>query len=147
MEFIINTDGSCMDNGYKTARAGWSYLVTDEKANFVQATTGKVLGNQDSNRGELTAFIKALEFAKSEHDFDERKRFVIRTDFELNHRLFLRISNPKKNNDLTSVIFKLLDECHGFVHVEKVESHTSKNGMVSYMNFLCDKLAKKAAFN
>lgn len=64
-EEIVNIyiDGSCINNGYPNAIAGYGvYFNNDDKRNEY----ARVVGKQTNNTGELTAFIRAVEIMHDE---------------------------------------------------------------------------------
>ena len=64
-EEIVNIyiDGSCINNGYPNAIAGYGvYFNNDDKRNEY----ARVVGKQTNNTGELTAFIRAIEIMHDE---------------------------------------------------------------------------------
>ncbi|KAI9041813.1 ribonuclease H-like domain-containing protein [Aspergillus affinis] len=69
-QFLIYTDGACLDNGGANPRAGWSFVFkpsTEDRPGYVRqpletkGPSGEAYG-QTSNRAELRAVIAALGF-------------------------------------------------------------------------------------
>ncbi|KAH8434437.1 putative ribonuclease H1 [Aspergillus melleus] len=69
-QFLIYTDGACLDNGGPNSRAGWSFVFkpcTENRPGYVRqplenkGPSGEAHG-QTSNRAELRAVIAALGF-------------------------------------------------------------------------------------
>lgn len=121
------------------AIATWGYVVMQGN-NVTEAGTGRVIGIQDSNRAELTAFIKALQYVRNQ----KGKMYVIYIDYEA---LFLYCNGkarPKKNLDLYKQINYLLEICKSRVRVEKVKAHKPNTAMSNFMNDVADNLAKKS---
>ena len=140
----IYTDGSCVNNGLKTATAGWSFVVTTKEDNMLLASTGRVYGKQDNNRAELTALIRGLEYAKNDNRVHRGEKYTIFTDFEMNYLLYKGKIEAKKNLDLINQIQALFRQCSDFVTVEKVKAHEQTN-MFEFINGIADKLARKNA--
>lgn len=70
MQYIF-TDGSCINNGYPNASAGWAFIVFNESEQKVGSYTGKIRkGAQNSSRAELEAFCQAVKYL-SEQDSSE----------------------------------------------------------------------------
>ena len=63
-ELIIYTDGACSGNGKEDAKAGWAYVVLNEKDEIV-AEDNNGIEKGTNNIGELTAIFKALEYINS----------------------------------------------------------------------------------
>lgn len=136
----IYSDGSCINNGLSNAVASWSYVVTDENSNVIEASTGKVKGLQNNNRAELTAFIKALQYVRNERN----ERYIIHVDFEALYLYCIGKSNPKSNIDLYRQIEYLMKVCGDRITVEKVQAHKTQSSIVNFINGLVDKLARKS---
>ena len=137
--YVVYTDGSCINNGLPTAIASWSYIVTDSNDNVLEASTGKIVGPQNSNRAELTAFLKALQYIRNQR-FD---KFIIRTDYEALVLFCKGSSHPKANHDLYKQIDYLYKLVQDRVIVEKVQGHQSHLSVANSMNGIVDKLARK----
>ena len=131
--YKIFSDGSCINNGLPTAIASWSYVVTDLNNNVIEASTGKVKGEQNNNRAELTGFIKVLQYIKQDRD-----------NYEALYLYCHGKCKPKANMDLYKEIRALLRICGDRVIVEKVKAHKTKDGIVNFINGLVDKLARKS---
>lgn len=140
-DYKIYTDGACSNNGRSAALASWSYVVTDLHNNVIEARTGKLQGIQDSNRAELTAFIKVMQHIKNDRD---KNTYIIYTDFEALYKFCHGENNPRTNLDLYKEIRILLNLCKDRVIVEKVKAHKTKDGIVNFINGLVDKLARKS---
>jgi ribonuclease HI len=138
--YHIFSDGSCINNGLPDAIASWSYVVTNEDNNVIEASTGRVKGLQNNNRAELTAFIKALQYVRNERN----EEFIIHVDFEALYLYCNGKARPKTNLDLYRNIDYLLNVCSPRVSVEKVQAHKTQNSIVHFINGLVDKLARKS---
>lgn len=136
----IFSDGSCINNGLPDAIASWSYVVTDDNNNVIEASTGRVKGLQNNNRAELIAFIKALQYVRNERS-DE---FVMHVDFEALYLYCNGKARPKTNLDLYRHIGYLMNVCGSRITVEKVKAHKTQNSIVNFINGLVDKLARKS---
>ena len=72
---IVYTDGSCLNNGRKNAKAGLGvYFGTDDPRNVSERITGL----QTNNRAELLAILKALTILKEE--MEGGRKIIIYTD-------------------------------------------------------------------
>ena len=136
----IFSDGSCINNGLPDAIASWSYVVTDDNNNVIEASTGRVKGLQNNNRAELIAFIKALQYVRNERS-DE---FVMHVDFEALYLYCNGKARPKTNLDLYRHIDYLMNVCGSRITVKKVKAHKTQNSIVNFINGLVDKLARKS---
>lgn len=134
----IYTDGCYMCNSVESVPATWSFVITNENNNILEVCTGKVLGEkQDSNRAELTAFLKALQYIeRTDEDF------TIRTDFEAVYLFANKKNRYRSNHDLYGEIAKILNTVDKTVVVEKVKAHSGKDA-VGFINNFVDKVAKK----
>ena len=141
MLYVVYTDGSCIGNGTPTALASWSYIVTDSNDNVIEASTGKLVGKQDSNRAELTAMLKALQYIRNQR-YD---KFIIRTDYEALILFLKGSSHPKSNHDLYKQIDYLYKIVKDRVIIEKVQGHKSYQSIPNYINGMVDKLARKCS--
>lgn len=139
--YKIFSDGSCINNGLPTAIASWSYVVTDLNNNVIEASTGKVKGEQNNNRAELTGFIKVLQYIKQDRD---KNIYTVYVDYEALYLYCQGKCRPKANMDLYKEIRALLRICGDRVIVEKVKAHKTKDGIVNFINGLVDKLARKS---
>lgn len=137
--FKIFCDGACINNGLATAKASWSYIVTNKKGAVIGASTGLVPGVQNNNRAELYGFINALKYITTQEGF-----FEVYVDFELLYLYFHKQCKPKSNKDLFSTIDEMLDKCSPRVTVRKTKSHNRKGGLVGLLNNMVDVIAKKA---
>lgn len=136
----IYIDGSCLNNGLPDAVATWSYVVTDECNNTVQACSGLVDGMQNNNRAELSAYIACLEHVVAKRNV----MFTIHTDFEALYLYCNGKANPKSNYDLYRQIDRLHKLCRDRIVVEKVKAHQNNGIVVNVFNNMVDRLAKRS---
>ena len=137
----IYSDGSCINNGLPDAIASWSYVVTDDSNNVIEACTGRVIGEQNNNRAELTAFIKALQYVRNQRN----EQFVMYVDYEAIYLYCNGKTRPKANRDLYREIRYILNVCEDrIVSVSKVKSHQTRFSVVNFINGLVDKIARKS---
>lgn len=62
----IHTDGSCINNGLPTARAGWSFVVKNPAGEVVHQDFGKLPGPKQGNqKAELYALYQAFVWMKN----------------------------------------------------------------------------------
>jgi ribonuclease HI len=74
-DYFVYTDGSCINNGKKNARAGVGiYFGKNDKRNVSKKMDGK----QTNNAAELTAIIQTYSII--EHDLMDEKRICIVSD-------------------------------------------------------------------
>lgn len=137
----IYTDGSCINNGKANAIASWSYVVLDDNNNVIEMSTGRVPGKQDNNRAELTAFLKALRYIRTQR----QEEYIIYVDFEAIYLYYYGKTRPKANKDLYKEIEYILRICtEQIVCVKKVKSHQTRFDIVHFFNGLVDKIAQKS---
>lgn len=117
----IYCDGACCMKKFQENCASWSFLVTDDKHNVIQASVGPVLGIQNVNRAELQSFIKALEYAA----LNTKENYIIHTDYEALYLYIKGKATPKANLDLYSHIDKLLlkNNLIKRILISKVKAH------------------------
>lgn len=139
MNYHIYSDGSCINNGLPNAVATWSYVVADSQNTIIQACTGKVIGEQNNNRAELTAFIRCLQYIRY-----TKGEFTIYVDFEALYLYCNGKSRPKSNLDLYRQIDKLHKVVGDRITVEKIQAHRASNSIVHFINGLVDKLARRS---
>lgn len=65
----IYTDGSCRNNGKEGAQAAWAFSAVDENNKEVFFNSGAI-ANGTNNIGEMTAIVRAMEWAK-ENNFKD----------------------------------------------------------------------------
>lgn len=69
-EFMIRTNGACLDNGGQNPRAGWAFILGPSEDGQPRVVSGRLEGQgpfgeasgQTSNRAELRAVLAALRF-------------------------------------------------------------------------------------
>lgn len=137
----IYTDGSFRNY---SKQATWSFTVADINNNPIEISVGKVSGVPDSNRAELTALLKALEYAEKKF----KGNFIIRTDYEVGYKFCSGEFVPKRNskyNDLYKAIYSLLRTNKGRVRVEKVKAahNQEEENKKDSLNELVDELTKR----
>lgn len=139
MAYHIHSDGACINNGLENAVASWSYIVTDDSNTVVQASTGRVIGQQDNNRAELTAFINALQYVSS-----NKGNYIIHVDYQALYLYCNGKASPKANRDLYREISRLMMRCGNRFIVAKVEAHKARSGISNFINGVVDKLARRS---
>jgi len=143
----VYTDGSCINNGKKDARAGIGVFFSQGDPRNVSR---RVDGKQTNNTAELTAILVALDILKNE--IDEGRRIVVYTDSEYAIKCFTSYGrrlqsmgfltrDPVPNLEL---IKEGLNKIKSNVFFQHIRSHTGKQDIHSLNNEEADKLANKA---
>jgi len=143
----VYTDGGCIHNGRKNAKAGIGiYFGPNDPRNVSQPIQGK----QTNNVAELTAIIVALDILKKE--IADGQRVIVFTDSEYAIKCFTsygrRLYNcgfitreSVPNLELIKEGFSKVKPNISFQHIR---SHTGKQDPDSLANEEADKLANKA---
>lgn len=141
MNKYIYTDGS-----YRQVidKAIWSITVADYNNIPIEMSCGKVNGMADSNKAELIALLKGLEYASKTNDM-----YIIRTDYEVGYKFCKGLYNPRRGSKYIEIykqIYRLLRNTRGRVTVEKVQAaHNVENEIDKDMlNDLVDGITKMA---
>jgi len=143
----VYTDGSCINNGKKNAKAGIGIFF---KENDPRNISRIVEGKQTNNVAELTAIIVALDILKNE--IEEGKRVVVYTDSEYAIKCFTTYGRRLQsvgfitketvpNLDLIKIGLSKVKNNVSFQHIR---SHTGKKDEHSLGNEQADLLANKA---
>jgi len=142
-------DGSCINNGYKNAKAGYAVFFGD---NDTRNEYKRVEGKQSNNTGELTAFIRCLQILEKE--IQENKSINIYTDSEYvikcatTYGSKLHAKNWQSKSDVPNI--ELVQEAYTLfssakcVKLHYIEAHTNKDDRHSKGNAEADRLAKLA---
>lgn len=151
MAIDVYTDGSCINNGKKNAKAGYGvWFGEDDPRNM----SGLVKGKQTNNTGELTAILKALKML--EININNSDKVIIHTDSKYSllacttygEKMSKKgwvdskgkeIPNKKLIEELYNTIKK-----HPNVTLKHVKAHTEKSDKHSIGNMEADKLANNA---
>jgi len=155
---IINIyiDGSCINNGYPNAIAGYGvYFNNDDKRNEY----ARVVGKQTNNTGELTAFIRAIEIMYDELNKTPppSNKINIYTDSEY----VIKCAGPygvklSKNDWKTSAgkvppnlkLIQRIQEIYipfkKYIDIHHIKAHTGLNDEHSIGNAEADRLANLA---
>jgi ribonuclease HI len=155
---IINIyiDGSCINNGYPNALAGYGvYFNHDDKRNEY----ARVVGKQTNNTGELTAFIRAIEIMYDELNKSPppSNKINIYTDSEY----VIKCAGPygvklSKNDWKTTAgkvppnlkLIQRIQEIYipfkKYINIHHIKAHTGLNDKHSIGNAEADKLANLA---
>ena len=155
---IINIyiDGSCINNGYPNAIAGYGvYFNNDDKRNEY----ARVVGKQTNNTGELTAFIRAIEIMYDELNKTppSSNKINIYTDSEY----VIKCAGPygvklSKNDWKTSTgkvppnlkLIQRIQEIYipvkKYIDIHHIKAHTGLNDIHSIGNAEADRLANLA---
>lgn len=127
----IWTDGACVFNGQKNARAAWAFVSKDTER------AGLVVGKQTNNVAEALAIYYALEWA-SEQGF---KHIKIYTDSQISlYNLQKPVEKVLKNKEIFEAIAHLIQTQKLQVTFEKVLGHSG-----DFNNERADQLANSLA--
>ena len=143
----IYTDGACINNGRKNAKAGIGIYISEN-----QTISERIIGPQTNQRAELYAILKSLQII----NIDEYYIVNIYTDSQYCINCITKwIYGWLKNNWLDSkkksvknrdIIEKIYNITKNFNHIKfnHVYSHTNKTDIHSIGNSYADKLARKS---
>lgn len=143
VDYYVYTDGACINNGKKNAKAGYGiYFGENDKRNVSK----RIKGKQTNNVAELTAIIKTYKIIEKDIPY---KKIVIFTDSK--YALKCIDSYGKKqelngwkedipNKDLVKEIYTLYKGKKN-VEFRHIKAHTSKKDIHSIGNDNADKLA------
>lgn len=140
------TDGSCLNNGTLTARAGWAVLVRNAEGVTLEAAGPLNDGHHPTNqRAELTAAIEALKIIKKPAvvDLYTDSNYVVQG---INSWMTKWKANDWRKSDKKPVenvdLWKVLDTLLG---LHSVTAHWIKAHSGHVENERVDALAAKAA--
>ena len=148
----VYTDGSCINNGKKTARAGIGiYFGENDKRNI----SAKYKDNPSNQRAELYAIIVAIKLLNPE---EIKKSVIIHTDSMYSINCVTKwYSTWKRHNWVTSKKkpvknLKLIKELYDLIHtyninLKHIRSHTNKKDVHSIGNQKADHLALRGALS
>ncbi|PFH55809.1 hypothetical protein XA68_17575 [Ophiocordyceps unilateralis] len=130
-QFLIYTDGACLDDGQPNAQAGWAFdFMADQEPNGIISGRleryGPVVGHayrQTSNRAELRAVLAAMRFRRWEYEafvslvIATSSEYVTRGATEWLHHWIRNdwtMSNgePVENQDLWFAILQAIHRAH-----------------------------------
>jgi ribonuclease HI len=148
----IYIDGSCSNNGYKTAKAGYAvYFGENNPKNEYNVVKGK----QTNNTGEITAFIRAIEL--SQDDIEGGVKINIYTDSEYVIKCVTTYGDKLKlcnwqsrkgkvipNLELVRKAYELYNEFKDKIKIYHVKAHTDGDDEQSKGNREADRLANLA---
>ncbi len=144
IDYYVYTDGACINNGKKNAKAGIGiYFGENDKRNVSKRVEGK----QTNNTAELTAIIETYKIIKK--DIKLKKNIVIFTDSEYALKCLKSYGKKLDLNDWKDEIpnKELVKELYtSYKNIKNVEfrhirAHTGKNDIHSIGNDNADKLA------
>lgn len=141
----IYTDGACINNGKKNAKAGIGIFFSE---NDKRNTSARLEGKQSNNCAELEAIIKAIKLAKSDLETND---VVIMTDSEYAIKCLTsygrklaqknwETKNPIPNFHKVKFAYELFNK-YSNLTVQHIRAHTGKNDKHSIGNDWADKLA------
>jgi len=143
----IYTDGSCINNGKKNAKAGIGvYFGENDKRNVSK----KIKGKQTNNTAELKAILKAIKIIKKEDNFKDLD-ITIYTDSK--YSILCATSYGKRNNDkgwckpiankeLVQKLYRRFNK-YDNISLKYIKAHTNNNDIHSIGNSMADYLANK----
>jgi ribonuclease HI len=148
----VYTDGSCINNGFANAKAGYGvYFEVDDPRNEYDV----VIGKQTNNTGELTGFIRALEIL--EVDIARGVIVNVYTDSEYVMKCMKSYCEKLSKNDWNTANNKippnreLLKKAYALyhphkkiIHLHHVKAHTDAEDKHSIGNREADRLANLA---
>lgn len=143
----VYTDGACIHNGKKNARAGIGiYFGEDDQRNISRQIDGK----QTNNTAELTAIIDVFKILHEE--IKQAKKICIFTDSQYSIKCIKTYGernsksgwkNDIPNKKLVQEIYTLFYK-HKNIEVRHIKAHTGKTDIHSKGNEQADKLANKS---
>ena len=150
--FYIYTDGSCINNGYKNAKAGIGiYFGKKDPRNMSESFTNK----PTNQRAELYAIFKAITLLTPNEI--KYKQIIIYTDSQYSIHCVTKwyttwkknqwkTKNKKnvKNKKLIQQLYNVINKYN--IHLKHIRSHTNKKDIHSIGNQNADKLAIQGAF-
>lgn len=146
-DIIIYTDGGCINNGKKNAKASIGvYFGKNDNRNI----SSRINGKQTNNTAEIKAIIKAIKIVKLELKKNKKvliysdSRYAIRCckDYgEKMNKIDWKKDIPNKN--LVKKVYLL---CKKFknLNFKYIKAHTNNDDIHSKGNDMADKLASKA---
>lgn len=147
MHYNIFIDGSCLDNGKETAKAGWGVIVCNDEYKDIHTSKGKIRpGKQTNNRAELESAVVGLLWIKN--NTNDSDTITIYSDSRTVVEGINGCGGRNANRDIWEDIEKLCPTLIGRVEIVSVASHKYDSiEMVHIKNNECDKLAKAGAFS
>jgi ribonuclease HI len=148
----VYTDGSCVNNGKKNAKAGMGIFFSEDKHSSISQKLDENIYKQTNNTAELLAIITTIEIInlkfKGEH-------FVIFTDSKYailcvgtyGERMNSNNWNGDiKNKELVKKLYNLynVNENSEFTFIQHIYSHTGNQDEHSLGNEQADRLAYNA---
>ena len=88
MTFEIYCDGSTRGNGYENSVGAWAYVILEYGIKVTQGCEAEV--NTTNQRMELTAAIKALEYAVNNYLCPNIDKIVVYTDSAYLHNCYMQ---------------------------------------------------------
>jgi len=149
----VYTDGSCINNGKKNARAGWGVYIpsTASRSSYIKLN-GIINGKQTNQVAELTALIKAYEIL--EEEIDNNEQIIIHTDSIYGIRCCTTYGEkcekcnwikkkPIPNQELVKKAYYLFKNKNN-IELKHIKAHTGKQDEHSLGNEMADELANEA---
>lgn len=147
VDYYVYTDGACINNGKKNAKAGLGiYFAPDDPRN----TYKPIIGKQTNNIAELTAIRDTYILIKK--DILEGKKIVIYSDSIYGIRCLTTYgkkcddkqwNDNIPNKELVQETYNLYKDIHN-VCFRHIRAHTGLNDIHSIGNENADRLANKA---
>ena len=145
---VIFTDGSCINNGSKNAKAGIGIYFGDEDPRNISEP---YYNNPTNNRAELYAIIKATHIIKNE--LLNKRSATIYTDSDYCYKCITTFGDKmneskwtKKcmNKDLVRHIYNIF-KIYNNLKIKQIRAHTGGKDLLSIGNAKADKLANIGA--
>jgi ribonuclease HI len=149
----IYTDGSCIGNGQRDAKAGIGVLFPNGEYSNISE---RFLDTPTNQRAELFAIYKALTIVLN--DIKLGTKIIIYSDSEYSIKVLKEycrkwsINNwcksdkkPAENLDIIKPLYSIYTQYWNLINLIHVRSHTGKDDIHSINNDKVDYLAKKGA--
>lgn len=144
VDYYVYTDGACVNNGKKNAKAGYGiYFGENDKRNVSK----RIIGKQTNNVAELTAIIETYKII--ENDINSKMNIVIFTDSKYALKCVGSYGKKQELNDWKDdipnkeLVKQIYTIYKGIKNVEfrHIRAHTGKEDIHSIGNDNADRLA------
>lgn len=141
----IFCDGSCLDNGKRNARGGWSYVIPNNDKEIGEEVFGKLrAGKQTNNRAELEAMLRSLIYVYEKGDKDAF--YTIYSDSEVVVGGINGTSVRNANRDIWEEIEEICSLLVGrFEVIHMCNDKSNHDDYLCAMNNVSDRLARQGA--
>jgi len=144
----VYTDGCCINNGNKNAKAGIGiYFDINDYRNVSKRIIGS---KQTNNIAELTAIIEVFSILESE--INNKQNIIIHTDSDYSIKCFSTYGKKCESNNWTNNIPNVelvktgyyLFENNPNIQLIHIKAHTNNSDIHSIGNMYADKLANES---